>query len=132
MLHASTNVKRQLYLSLIRSHLTYCSQLWRPRLVKDIENLERIQRRATKYIVGNNQMDYKSRLRLLSVHLLPLMYWLELQDVMFLVKCLRQPTARDMHIMLFEVPIMLCSNSPNIKPIMLIALYPLCSQVTML
>ena len=55
--------------------------------------LERIQRRATKYIVGSNQMDYKSRL--LSAHLLPLIYWLELQDIMFLVKCLyiQQPTA---------------------------------------
>ena len=36
-------------------------------------------------------MDYKSRL--LSLHLLPLMHWLELQDIMFLVKCLQQPTA---------------------------------------
>ena len=78
--HASINLKRQLYLSLVRSYLTYCSQLWRPRLIRDIENLERIQRRATKYIIGNNQMDYKSRL--LSAHLLPLMHWLELlQDI---------------------------------------------------
>ncbi len=76
--------------SLVRSQLTYCWQLWRPRLIKDIENLERIQRRATKYIVGNNLKDYKSRL---STHLLPLMHWLELQDIMFLVKCLQQPTA---------------------------------------
>ena len=36
-------------------------------------------------------MDYKSRL--LSLHLLPLMHWLELQDITFLVKCLQQPTA---------------------------------------
>ena len=36
-------------------------------------------------------MDYKSRL--LSLHLLPLMHWFELQDIMFLVKCLQQPTA---------------------------------------
>ena len=89
--HASTYLKRQLYLSLVRSHLTYCSQLWRPRLIKDIEALERIQRRATKYITGNNQIDYKSRL--LSLHLMPLMRWLELQDVTFIVKCLQQPTA---------------------------------------
>ena len=87
----STSLKRQLYLSLVRSHLTYCSQLWRPRLIKDIINLERIQRRATRYLLSNNQIDYKSRLT--SLHLLPLMHWLELQDVMFLVKYLQQPTA---------------------------------------
>ena len=89
--HASTSFKRQLYLSLVRSHLTSCSQLWRPRLIKDILNLERIQRRATKYLLSNNQINYKSRLS--SLHLLPLMHWLELHDIMFLVKCLQQPTA---------------------------------------
>ena len=89
--HTSTNLKRQLYLSLVRAHLTYCSQLWRPRLIKDIINLERIQRRATKFILNNNQLDYKSRL--VSLRLLPLMYWLEMQDILFLVKCLQQPTA---------------------------------------
>ena len=69
---ASTSLKRQLYLSLVRSHLTYCSQLWRPRLIKDIINLERIQKRATKYLLSNNQIDYKSRST--SLHLLPLSY----------------------------------------------------------
>ena len=47
---SSINVKKQLYLSLVRSQFTYCPQLWRPRLLKDITHLERIQRRATKYI----------------------------------------------------------------------------------
>ena len=75
----------------MRAHLTYCSQLWRPRLIKDIINLERIQRRATKFILNNNQLDYK--LRLVSLRLLPLMHWLEMQDILFLVKCLQQPTA---------------------------------------
>ena len=64
-------VKKLLYLSLVRSHLTYCSQLWRPSLIKDIVCLERIQRRATKFILNDYSMDYKSRLT--SLGLLPLM-----------------------------------------------------------
>lgn len=82
-------VKKCLYLSLVRCHLSYCSQLWRPRLIKDIELLERVQRRASKFITGNSGDSYKDRLLMLG--LLPLMYWFELQDIMFLVKCLKNP-----------------------------------------
>ena len=78
-----------LYISLVRSHLTYCSQLWRPRMVKDILSVERVQRKVTKYVLSDYSNDYK--LRLQSLHMLPLMYWLELQDIMFLVKCLQDP-----------------------------------------
>ena len=81
------HLKKHLYLSLVRSHLTYCSQIWRPRHLKDILCLERIQRRATKYILSDSHSDYKSRL--ISLQLLPLMYWFDLQDVLFLVKCLK-------------------------------------------
>ena len=43
----SLAVKKTLYLSLVRSQITYCSVIWRPYLIKDIVNFERIQRRAT-------------------------------------------------------------------------------------
>ena len=43
--------KKKLFLSLVRSQIMYCSQLWRPSLIKDISSLERVQRRATKYII---------------------------------------------------------------------------------
>ena len=55
---------------------------------KDILCLERVQRRATKFICNDFAMDYKSRL--MSLRLLPLMTWLELQDIMFLVRCLKR------------------------------------------
>lgn len=76
-------LKRALYLSLVRSHLAYCSSIWRPHLVQDSRRLESLQRRATKYIVSSG-MEYKSRLT--AVNLLPLSLWLEAQDVLLLVK----------------------------------------------
>lgn len=41
-----------LYYTLVRFHLTFCSQLWRPYFIQDIVHLERIQRKATKYILS--------------------------------------------------------------------------------
>ena len=86
---AALSVRKTLYLSLVRCHLSYCSQLWRPCLIKDIGLLERVQRRATKFITENYEVSYKNRL--LSLGLLPLMYWFELLDIMFLVHTLKNP-----------------------------------------
>ena len=83
-------VKKQLYISLVRSHLCYCSQIWRPCLIKDIVNLERVQRKATKFILDDYSSNYRSRLDCL--HILPLTLWFELQDIMFLTKCLQDPS----------------------------------------
>ena len=43
--------KKVLYLTLVRSWLTYCSPIWRPHLLRDISALEKLQRRAIKYIL---------------------------------------------------------------------------------
>ncbi len=79
-------VKKQLYMTLVRSHLSHCVQIWKPRLVKDITTLERIQSRATKFILNDYTIDYKARLQ--KLHLLPLGLWFDLHDLLFLVKCL--------------------------------------------
>ena len=84
-----TATKKQLYLSLVRSKLSYCSQLWRPQLIKDILLLEKVQRRATKFILNDFSSGYKDRL--ISLNILPLMYWLELNDIMYLVKSIKYP-----------------------------------------
>ena len=43
----SVRVKKLLYLTLVRSQLTYCPQIWRSHLIKDILFLEKILRWAS-------------------------------------------------------------------------------------
>ena len=88
-LSSSISLKKLLYLALVRSKVTYCSQLWRPHLLKDIRRLEAIQHRATKFILNDYTSTYRSRL--CSLNLLPLMYYYEIQDIIFLVKCIKDP-----------------------------------------
>ena len=56
----------------------------------DIQNLERIQRRATKFILNNYNLSYRQCLE--QLHLLPLMYTYELNDLMFFIKTLKFPS----------------------------------------
>ena len=47
----------------IYSHLEYCIQAWRPYHKKDIDMLERMQRRATKMIPELRDLSYEERLK---------------------------------------------------------------------
>ena len=82
----SVQAKKLLYISTVRSQLQYCSPVWRPNLIRDIVQLEKIQRRATKYILMDFNSDYKSHL--ISLNLLPIMYIFEINDLIFFVKLL--------------------------------------------
>ena len=51
-----------LYKAIVRLHLEYCIQAWRPYQKKDIDKLERIQRRATTLIPELKHLCYERRL----------------------------------------------------------------------
>ena len=82
--------RRTLYLSIVHSALGYSSQVWCPQSITLIRRLERVQRRATKFILNLPYFcDESYQERLNSLHLFPLTYWHEYLDLVFFSKLLK-------------------------------------------
>ena len=67
--------KRAFYLALVRSIFEHCSVLWRPTTLRMIQKVESIQRRAVKWILGeqdHHYNDYEYLKRLKDLDLLPM------------------------------------------------------------
>ena len=76
---------RTLYLAPVRSQLECCSVVWSPHKSRNISKLERIQRRATEFILKTKD-DYEQRRK--KLNLLSLEQRRFLFDVLFLYKAL--------------------------------------------
>ena len=50
-----------LHKTIVRPHLEYCIQAWRPHRKKDIDMLEKVQRRTTKMIPILRNISYEMR-----------------------------------------------------------------------
>ncbi|XP_059576183.1 uncharacterized protein LOC132247417 [Alligator mississippiensis] len=60
-----------LYATLVSPQLEYCVQFWAPHFKRDVDNIERVQRRATHMIQGQQGRPYNERLwdlNLFSLH----------------------------------------------------------------
>lgn len=58
----SQHIITKLYKALVRPKLEYCVQAWRPCLKKNIDNIEKVQHRATKMILECKYLQYEDRL----------------------------------------------------------------------
>ena len=59
---------KALYNTYIRPHLEYCIHAWSPHLKKDIDCLERIQRRVTTLVDELKKRTYEERLKVLGIY----------------------------------------------------------------
>ena len=66
-LHLTVKSFRKIYKSFIRPHLEYGNVVWHPRFKKDIEALERAQRRATKLVNSIRNLPYHEILKTLKI-----------------------------------------------------------------
>ena len=65
--HMNPYIFKKLFCAQVRSHLEYAIQFWAPYLRKDINKIESVQRRATKYIPGFKNLSYPDRLKKLDL-----------------------------------------------------------------
>ena len=80
----SITVRRSAYLTLVRFHLHYATQVWTPQSIDLIRKLERVQRRATKHILDLLFIcDQTYGDRLVNLNLLPISHWHEFLGMIF-------------------------------------------------
>ena len=85
----NTRQKRALYLAMVRSQLNHCCVVWRPTCDTLINKLESVQKRAVKWILGEeghhyNDVEYLARLR--DLDLLNLKSFFVLNDLVIFHK----------------------------------------------
>ena len=98
-----------LYKSLVRPHLEYASSVWCPSLKGDIQQMEKVQRRATKLLPSLADLSYNDRLQQLQ---LPTLQYRRLRtDLIFLYK-----VTHDLITLNTDTHCSSCTNSSMLAP----------------
>jgi hypothetical protein len=78
-------VRRALFLTLVKSQLTYGSEVWCPSSIYLCKKIEGVQRRATLWILGKKRGEMTYVERLTELNLIPLVY--DREDIILYFKC---------------------------------------------
>ena len=81
-------VRRPLYLALVKSQMSYATEVWSPSHSTLKQKAERVQRRATCWILQIKQRELSYKERLIHLDMLPFTYDSEVKDLLFLYKAL--------------------------------------------
>ena len=87
-MQTDVKVGRSLYLALVKSQMSYATEVWSPSLSTLKQKAERVPRRATRWISQIKQGELYYKERLIHLDLLPLAYDREVKDLVFLYKAL--------------------------------------------
>ena len=77
-------VHKLLYFSLVRGLFAFASQVWSPQTLSNIVKIEKVQQRATKFILSlpyKTDISYNERLQ--TIHILPVCCWQEYLDMVY-------------------------------------------------
>ena len=96
----STPVMLTLYQSMVRSLLEYCSPLWNPHKIMDIQELESVQRTFTSRIPECYGLDYWERLKKLD--LMSLQRRRERYIILHMWKLLHGQTSNDLDVQFYK------------------------------
>ena len=77
-----TTVRRTLYLALVKSQLSYATEVWSPSTIKMRSKVESVQRRATSWIMQAKRGEMSYEHRLITLNLLPLCYYMVISILM--------------------------------------------------
>ena len=92
-----TTVRRTLYITHVKSQLSYATEVWPPPTIKMRSKVESVQRRATSWIMQAKRGEVSYKQRLITLSLLPLCYDREMKVLVFFFKALYGRIDLDVH-----------------------------------